>query len=112
MGSAKDQTTTQGKVQAAGSVDLFDDDDDHASDDASCTTVSEKRYNCTPKENKLIADAFSSFIKSRGTIREDTILKIFKETESLRYLTKKLNRRQLADKIRSMKNAYSYKNKK
>ena len=110
--SAKDQTTTEKQVEAAaGSVDLFDEDDDNVSDEASCTTASDKRYNYSTKENKLIADTFGSFITLSGTIKEDTIFKMFKETESLRYLTKKLSSRQLADKIRSMKRAHRYKNR-
>eukprot|EP00112_Aurelia_sp_Birch-Aquarium-sp1_P015564 Seg3463.1 transcript_id=Seg3463.1/GoldUCD/mRNA.D3Y31 product="hypothetical protein" protein_id=Seg3463.1/GoldUCD/D3Y31 len=93
------------------SLELFDGEDDHVSDDPSCTTMSGKRYNYSAKENKHIANIFSSFIKSKGTVKEDAIYRMFKETESLRYLTKNLSSRQLTDKIRSMKKAHSYKNR-
>eukprot|EP00112_Aurelia_sp_Birch-Aquarium-sp1_P005236 Seg1593.2 transcript_id=Seg1593.2/GoldUCD/mRNA.D3Y31 product="hypothetical protein" protein_id=Seg1593.2/GoldUCD/D3Y31 len=93
------------------SEELFDGEEDHVSDDLSYATTSEKRYNYSSKENKQIANMFGSFIKSRGTIKEDAIFKLFQETESLRYLTKKLTSRQLTDKIRSMKKAHSYKNR-
>ena len=73
--SVKDQTTTDKRIEEAGSEDLFDADDDNVSDEASCMTASDKRHNYSTKENKLIADTFGSFITASGTIKEDKIFK-------------------------------------
>ena len=74
-------------------------------------SVGSSRHCYSASNNRIIAVVLKQYINSNAAVREDVVVSIFKETKQLDHLWRKLNPRQLVDKVRSMRKARKSKRK-